>query len=157
MFQLSVEEARLVLQGHPNTGRKSNWSQSVTSYRKHRGLSYRPYAFTEQGVAMFSSVLRSPRAVPVNIEIMRAFLRLRQMLASNVELARRLEELEAKYDGQFRLGFDAIRRLMREVSPPKPRLRREIGFLTLRDKGNARPPRRVPVGPVQYRIRRSRS
>ncbi|MCG3201621.1 MAG: hypothetical protein NFCOHLIN_01491 [Gammaproteobacteria bacterium] len=77
-----------------------------------------PYAFTEQGVAMLSSVLHSERAIRVNIEIMRAFVRLRQMLASNAELARRLAELEKKYDAQFKVVFDAIRELM---TPPKPK------------------------------------
>ena len=71
-----------------------------------------PYAFSEQGVSMLSSVLNSPRAVQVNIEIMRAFVRLRRMLASNAELAERLESLEQKYDDQFRVVFDAIRQLM---------------------------------------------
>jgi hypothetical protein len=83
-----------------------------------------PYAFTEQGVAMLSSVLNSNRAVQVNIEIMRAFVRLRQLLSSNAELARKLEALENKYDRQFKAVFDAIRQLM---SPPKEK-RREIGF-----------------------------
>lgn len=83
-----------------------------------------PYAFTEQGVAMLSSVLRSKRAVRVNIEIMRAFVRLRRMLASNEELARKLAALEKKYDAQFKIVFDAIRELMR---PPEPK-RRPIGF-----------------------------
>ncbi|HEU5406600.1 MAG TPA: ORF6N domain-containing protein [Nitrospira sp.] len=76
----------------------------------------RPYAFTEQGVAMLSSVLNSKRAVQVNITIMRAFVRLRDMIASNKELARRLAELERKYDRQFKVVFDAIRELM---TPPK--------------------------------------
>ena len=84
-----------------------------------------PYAFTEQGVAMLSSVLRSKRAVQVNIEIMRAFVRLRRMLASHKDLARKLEELEGKYDAQFKVVFDAIRELM---APPEPK-RRRIGFL----------------------------
>jgi hypothetical protein len=83
-----------------------------------------PYAFTEQGVAMLSSVLRSARAVQVNIEIMRAFVRLRRMVASNAELARRLHELEKKYDAQFKTVFDAIRALM--ARPDK--VRRSIGF-----------------------------
>ena len=83
-----------------------------------------PYAFTEQGVAMLSSVLKSPRAVQVNIEIMRAFVRLRQLVASHADLARRLDELEGKYDEQFREVFDAIRALM---TPPESR-RRRIGF-----------------------------
>ena len=83
-----------------------------------------PYAFTEQGVAMLSSVLRSKRAIRVNIEIMRAFVRLRQMLASNVELARKLDALKKKYDAQFKVVFDAIRQLM---APPEVK-RRRTGF-----------------------------
>lgn len=71
-----------------------------------------PYAFTEHGIAMLSGVLKSPRAIRVNIEIMRAFVKLRQMLASNAELARKLDELEKKYDRQFKIVFDAIRELM---------------------------------------------
>ena len=85
-----------------------------------------PYAFTEQGVAMLSSVLRSKRAMQMNIEIMRAFVQLREMIASNKGLARRLNELENKYDGQFRVVFEAIRELMAE---PEPKSRR-IGFKT---------------------------
>lgn len=83
-----------------------------------------PYAFTEQGVAMLSSVLKSKRAVRVNIEIMRAFVGLRKLLTSNDELARKLMLLEKKYDAQFKVVFDAIRELM---APPKPS-RRRIGF-----------------------------
>jgi hypothetical protein len=90
------------------------------------GLRRRPYAFTEQGVAMLSSVLHSERAVDVNIEIMRAFVRLRQMLASHEELARKLDALEKKYDAQFRVVFEAIRQLM---APPTPeQKKRRIGF-----------------------------
>jgi hypothetical protein len=113
MFQLSAEEADFLR------------SQNVTlktSRGKHR--KYLPYAFTEQGVAMLSSVLNSERAVYVNIEIMRAFVWLRQILSSNAELARKLESLEKKYDAQFKVVFDAIRQLM--TPPPKPR--RRIGF-----------------------------
>jgi len=87
---------------------------------------YRSYAFTEQGVAMLSGVLRSRRAAQVNIAIMRAFVRLREIIGSNKVLARRLEELEKKYDAQFRVVFDAIRELMEE---PKSKSRR-IGFST---------------------------
>ena len=83
-----------------------------------------PYAFTEQGVAMLSTVLRSNRAVRVNIEIMRTFVRLRRMLAGNAALARRLDDLEKKYDGQFKMVFDANRELMTPPEPP----RRQIGF-----------------------------
>lgn len=84
----------------------------------------RPYAFTEQGVAMLSSVLRSRRAVRVNVEIMRTFVRLRRMLASNDELSRQLADLEKTYDTQFKVVFDAIRELM---VPPEPK-KRPIGF-----------------------------
>ena len=113
MFQLSKEEFD-DLRFH--FGTSSDWG----------GRRYPPYAFTEQGVAMLSSVLRSQRAVQVNIEIMRAFIRLRQMLASNAELARKLDELEKKYDAQFKEVFEAIRQLM---TPPEPK-RRAIGFQT---------------------------
>ncbi len=89
-----------------------------------------PYAFTEQGVAMLSSVLRSKRAVMVNVEIMRAFVRLRQMLASNAELVRKLAALEKKYDAQFKIVFDAIRDLM---IPPDPK-KRPIGFTSWEGK-----------------------
>jgi DNA-binding PadR family transcriptional regulator len=83
-----------------------------------------PYAFTEQGVAMLSSVLRSKRAIQVNVEIMRSFVRWRRLLASHADLAAKLEELEKKYDAQFRVVFDAIRQLMSE--PVRPR--KQIGF-----------------------------
>jgi hypothetical protein len=88
------------------------------------GRRSRPLAFTEQGVAMLSSVLRSPRAVQVNIAIMRAFVKLREILGSNRDLARRLDEMESNYDAQFKAVFDAIRELMKP--PEKPR--RRIGF-----------------------------
>ena len=112
MFQLNKEESEN-LRFH--FGTSSQWG----------GRRYPPYAFTEQGVAMLSSVLRSKRAVQVNIEIMRTFVRLRRMLASNKELARRLDALEKKYDAQFKVVFDAIRELMK---PPESK-KRPIGFL----------------------------
>lgn len=112
MFQLSKEEFDHLR------------SQTVTS--SWGGRRYPPYAFTEQGVAMLSSVLRSERAVQVNVEIMRAFVRLRQMLESNKELARKLDALEQKYDQQFKIVFDAIRQLM---TPPDPKQKRPIGFI----------------------------
>ena len=114
MFQLSVEEFQ------------SLRSQIVT-FKKGRGQypKYRPYAFTEQGVAMLSAVLKSDRAVQVSIAIVRVFVRLRQLLASHADLLRRLDEMEQKYDKQFRIVFDAIRKLMTpEPVPPKHR----IGF-----------------------------
>lgn len=117
-FVTSKSESRLT-QGESGILR----SQSVTSSQRD-GRRYPPYAFTEQGVAMLSSVLNSPRAIAVNIEIMRAFIRLRRMLASHVDLARKLEALEKKYDAQFKVVFDAIRKLMAQ---PETK-RRRIGF-----------------------------
>ena len=84
-----------------------------------------PVAFTEQGVAMLSSVLHSQRAVKVNVEIMRTFVRLRRMLTEHEELSRKLAELEKKYDTQFKAVFDAIHQLM---APPDPKKKRPIGF-----------------------------
>jgi hypothetical protein len=111
LLRLSQEEARGLR------------SQLVISSERG-GRRHSPYAFTEQGVAMLSGVLRSPRAIAVNIEIMRAFVQLRRMLDSNADLARKIQELERKYDGQFRAVFQAIRALMNP--PPKPRP--SIGF-----------------------------
>ncbi len=111
MFQLSGEEFDFLR------------SQSVTS-SQWGGRRYPPYAFTEQGIAMLSSVLRSKRAVLVNIEIMRAFVHLRLILSSHTELARKLNELEKKYDAQFKVVFEKIKKLM---TPPEPN-RKRIGF-----------------------------
>jgi hypothetical protein len=99
-------------------------SQFVTSNADRKGLRYAPMAFTEQGVAMLSSVLHSRRAVLVNVVIMRTFVYLRRMLITNADLARKLERLEEKYDQQFKVVFDAIRQLM---IPPEPK-RKQIGF-----------------------------
>ena len=98
--------------------------QNETSKSGRGGRRYLPYAFTEQGVAMLSSVLRSTRAVQVNIAVMRTFVRLREMLLSNADLARKLSDLEKKYDTQFKVVFDAIRELMTPPQTPK----RQIGF-----------------------------
>ena len=95
------------------------------------GRRYPPYAFTEQGISMLSSVLRSKRAIQVNIEIMRAFVQLRRMLASHADLARKLSTLEKKYDAQFKVVFDAIRGLM---APPEPRKKRRVGFAPSQEK-----------------------
>lgn len=95
-------------------------SQIVTS--SWGGSRYRPYAFTEQGVAMLSGVLRSERAIRVNIEIMRAFVRLREMVASVASLGRKLDELEKKYDGQFAVVFEALRELMAQPGEPRKRI-----------------------------------
>jgi hypothetical protein len=113
MFQLTSDEAERLR------------SQSVTSKSGRGGRRTAPYAFTEQGVAMLSSVLSSPSAIRVNIEIMRAFVRLRQMATSNADLARKLNALERKYDGQFKIVFAAIREL---TEPPIKKRSRRIGF-----------------------------
>jgi hypothetical protein len=105
-------------------------SQIVTSSLASRNWGGRrnaPYAFTEQGVAMLSSVLKSDQAVQVNVEIMRAFVRLRGLIGHNRELARRLDDLESRYDRQFKVVFDAIRELM---TPPAPAPKRRIGFVS---------------------------
>jgi hypothetical protein len=99
-------------------------SQFVTSKEDRKGLRYAPMAFTEQGVAMLSSVLNSSRAVQVNIAIMRTFVKLREIMTSHAELAHKIEEMEKKYDSQFSVVFDAIHEL---ISAPEPK-RKEIGF-----------------------------
>lgn len=114
MFQLTEKE------------QESLRSQFVISNAVGRGgRRYLPYAFTEQGVAMLSSVLKSQRAVKVNVEIMRAFVRLRRLLDSNDKLRHKLEELEQKYDEQFNVVFKVIRQLM---EPTEPKNKRSIGF-----------------------------
>jgi phage regulator Rha-like protein len=132
MFRLTWDETQL-LRAQPATSSQAGAtglrSQTVILERG-RYAKYPPYAFTEQGVAMLSSVLRSKQAVQVNIEIVRAFVRLRRIIAANADLARKLTDLERKYDTQFQVVFDAIRRLMQ---PPEPRKRR-IGFMTDEDK-----------------------
>lgn len=99
-------------------------SQFVISKSDRKGLRYAPMAFTEHGILMLSTVLNSERAVRVNIEIMRAFVRLRQIIASDADLSRRLDELEKKYDRQFKVVFQAIRQLIE----PHPTDRKQIGF-----------------------------
>ena len=101
-----------------------NRSQIVTGSQKHRDPRFPPYAFTEHGALMLANVLNSERAAQTSVLVVRAFVRLRQLLSSNAELARKLESLEQKYDAQFKVVFDAIRQLM---SPPV-RPKREIGF-----------------------------
>jgi len=118
----------------------ANWrSQFVTSNADKMGLRRSPMAFTEQGVAMLSSVLNSEQAVQVNIAIIRAFVRLRQILASHADLARKLEELEKKYDAQFRVVFDALRQL---VNPPEPK-KKEIGFHAREGRGRYGPQKKT--------------
>ena len=113
MFQLTAEEFEVLR------------LQIETSKMGSGGRRYLPYVFTEYGVAMLSSVLNSERAILVNIEIMRAFGRLRKILSTHKDLARKLNELEKKYDYQFKVVFDAIRELM---TPPAGKANK-IGFL----------------------------
>src|SRR5580700_2429404 len=116
MFQLTAEEA------------EASRSQIATLKRGHN-IKYLPYAFTEQGVAMLSSVLNSDRAIEVNIAIMRAFVKLREMLATHKDLARKLEDIESKlgqHDEHFQVVFEAIRQLM--IPPPEPKKKNRIGF-----------------------------
>lgn len=119
MFQLTEEEFEDL---RSQTGISSDWG----------GRRYLPYAFTEQGIAMLSSALRSDRAVHVNIQIMRTFVQLRHMLANNTELSRKIAELEQKYDRQFKVVFDAIQRL---VALPEEKPKRPIGFVPPRSRG----------------------
>jgi len=136
MFQLTRQELR------------ASRSQIVT-LKRGQNIKYLPYAFTEQGVAMLSSVLRSGRAIRVNVEIMRTFVRLRQLLASHADLAAKLEELEKKYDAQFKIVFDAIRQL---VSPPHVTPRRQIGFSIRERRASYGVP--LPVAPLSSIPRR---
>ncbi len=117
MLQLTAEEFEILRR---QFGTSSRWG----------GRRYQPYVFTEQGVAMLSSVLRSRRAVLVNVTIMRAFVKLREMLASHRGLAHRLDEMEGKYDAQFKVVFDAIRQLMSPSEEPRAR----IGFRSAEPK-----------------------
>jgi phage regulator Rha-like protein len=113
VFQLNADEVV-----------KLNRSQIVIGSQKHRDPRFPPYVFTEHGALMLANVLNSERAAQTSVQVVRAFVRLRQMLASNAELARKLAALENKYDAQFKVVFDAIRQLMSPPAKPK----REIGF-----------------------------
>jgi hypothetical protein len=133
MFQLTKSEyelsrSQLVTssdrsQSATKSSDASSRSQSVT-LKRGRNLKYFPYAFTEQGVAMLSSVLRSPRAVEVNIAIMRTFVQLRRLMETNRDLARKIDALETKYDEQFAIVFAAIKELITPAAP----VRKQIGF-----------------------------
>src|SRR6185369_3118333 len=119
MFQLTKAETE-------EWQRLKRLRSQIVTLKKARGthIKYEPYAFTEHGILMLSSVLKSQRAVKVNIQIMRTFVRLRQLLASNETLIERLDELEENYDAKFRIVFRAIRQLMN----PRPVKRKPIGF-----------------------------
>lgn len=150
MFQLTTDEI-LVLRSQTVTSSPQDTtnqqimkhgSQIVTSSKKHGGARYRPYAFTEQGIAMLSSVLNSERAVKVNIAIMRAFVKLRWALETNRELAQRFSELERrvdKHDEEVATILEAIRQLM--APPEEPR--REIGFHARENASRSRATKRA--------------
>ncbi len=106
-------------------------------------MKYLPNVFTEQGVAMLSSVINSPKAIQVNIQIMRTFVKLRQLMASNAELAKKINDLEKKYDGQFLTVFEAIRQLV----IPREKKQRKIGFTA--DHQNTSPKNRLGKAKVQ--------
>jgi len=114
MYQLSTEEFESL---------RSHFATIKSGRGKHR--KYLPYVFTEQGIAMLSSVLNSDRAIEVNIQIMRTFAKLREMISSHKDLVKKLTELEKKYDGQFQIVFEAIRQLIEQPEKPK----RKIGFI----------------------------
>lgn len=129
MFQLTAEEwnalrSRSVISKEPSM----MWSRSVTTSQRFRREGSVPYAFTEQGVAMLSSALRSPRAVAVNIAIMRTFVQLRRLMDSNRDLARKIETMEKQYDEKFAVVFDAIKRLVADDQTRKARPKGRIGF-----------------------------
>jgi len=118
MFQLTPAE-------------KENWmSQIVISNREKMGIRHMPFAFTENGVAMLSSVLKSRKAVLVNIEIMRAFTRLREMVQSHKKIWEKIEEMEKKYDSHFKVVFDTLRQMLTPPTPPAlpPKPKGPIGF-----------------------------
>ena len=118
MFQLTPEEAKATERSR----------SQIATLKRGQNLKYRPLAFTEHGALMAANVLASKTAIAASVEVVRAFVRLRQLLASNEELARKREVLEKKYDQQFKIVFDAIRELM---TPPSPRAK-PIGFRSKR-------------------------
>jgi hypothetical protein len=115
------------LTGKKSESLRSHFATLKSGRGKHR--KYSPYAFTEQGVAMLSSVLNSDRSIEVNVQIMRAFVKLREMLSTHKDLARKLADMEKKYDSQFKVVFDAIRQLMLPDVPKKGK----IGFRREKD------------------------
>jgi ORF6N domain len=115
MFQLDDEETVAWLKHEKDPPSRSQ----IVTLKRGTNIKYRPYAFTEHGILMLSSVINSGRAIQVNIAIMRTFVRLREMLASNAELSRKLDALENKYDEQFKVVFEAIRQILAPPEKPK--------------------------------------
>lgn len=129
MFRLTKQEFESINFEIEVVEKSDSLRSQIVTLKNTRGQhsKFPTKAFTEQGVAMLSSVLRSPQAVQVNIAIMRAFVKLREMLLSHKDLARKLATMESKYDAQFKVVFDAIRQLMEP--PPAPVKKRRIGFI----------------------------
>ena len=124
VFRLTVQEVAGLTSQIATSNSEINRSQIVTGSQRHRDPRYRPYAFTEHGALMAANVLRSARAVEMSLFVVRAFVRLRRSVVDHADLSRRLDEMEKKYDAQFKVVFDAIRALM--APPQKPRC--SIGF-----------------------------
>jgi hypothetical protein len=116
MFQLSLEEGKSILA----------LRSQIATLKPGQHLKHAPYAFTEHGAVMVANVLNSPVAVHASIQVVRAFIKLREIAATHKDLAQKLEQMEKKYDQQFKVVFDAIRELM---APPLPASRRQIGFI----------------------------
>ena len=142
MFQLTSDEFDALRCQFGTSNLRSQFGIS----KKKGGRRYLPYVFTEQGVAMLSSVLHSKRAIAVNIAIMRTFVKLREMIASHKDLARKLEALERKYDAQFKGVFDAIRQLMASPGPKDKKIGFRVRERTARYKVSGRKSTRINDG-----------
>ncbi|HCP08409.1 MAG TPA: DNA-binding protein [Candidatus Moranbacteria bacterium] len=127
MFQLNNKEAEIFLRFQNGTSNRNEHKRSrsqIVTLKRGQNIKYLPRVFTEQGVAMLSSVLNSERAIQVNIQIMRTFTQIRKMLISHKDLQEKLDQMEKKYDKQFKIVFDTLRLLLKEDEKPK----NKIGF-----------------------------
>jgi hypothetical protein len=124
MFRLNMTESVLLNRSQIVTGEVGPSRSQFVTLKRGQNIKYLPYVFTEQGVAMLSSVVNSERAIQVNIQIMRTFTKIREMLTSNKELREKIEKLERKYDAQFKIVFEAIKQLLTPEEKPK----NKIGF-----------------------------
>ena len=131
MFQLSPEEAVAIR------------SQFVTVSK--RNIRYLPYAFTEHGIIMAASILNSRRAIDASVYVVRAFVRLRKMISTHKDLARKLNDLEKKYDGQFQIVFEAIRQIIQVEEKPKKR----IGFIVKEQQAVYKKSRKLKMSRVK--------
>ncbi len=135
MFQLTKDEAEN-WKSQIVTSKSNALRSQIVTLKRGQHLKYRPYAFTEQGIAMLSSVLKSKRAVQANIQIMRTFVKIKEMITNNEMLRQKIEELERKYqkhDAQFKVIFEAIREVLEK---PHKQSKREVGFHTNFDRGD---------------------